>query len=384
VFDQPYSRVFTFNVLTDDMKLNVALVAPPYYQVPPAAYGGIESVMADLAEALIDDGHSVTVIGAAGEGPTRARFIRAWDRLVPERLGEPYPEIMNALRTRQVIARIADRIDVVHDHSTSGPLNADIYAQWGLPTVVTMHGPADDPDRRSYYSSLGTTVHMVAISDRQRVLAPEFNWAGTVHNAVKVEQWPFRDHKHDYALFLGRFSPDKGAHTALDAAHAAGVPLVLAAKCSEPSEREYYEREVVPRLTPRDTVFGLADAREKRILLANARCLLFPVQWEEPFGMVMIEAMACGTPVVALRAGAVPEVVVDGVTGIICDWPDQLADAILTVEHIDPATCRAHVASRFSVAGLARGYTKVYRKAILASSAAAREAATGPKPTFVA
>ena len=346
-------------------RLRVALVTPPYYQVPPAAYGGIEAVVADLADALVEDGHHVTIIGAGVPG-TSAEFVRTWDRLVPERLGEPYPEIMNALLTRRAVGKLVGQIDVVHDHTTSGPLNAEVYARWGLPTVVTMHGPADDPDLRSYYGALGSSIHMVAISHRQRSLAPELNWVATVHNAMRIDQWPFQDTKGDYALFLGRFSPDKGAHTALEVAHEAGLPLVLAGKCTEPSEKEYFAAEVQPRLGPDDVMFGIADAREKRLLLANARCLLFPIQWEEPFGMVMIEAMACGTPVVAMSAGSVPEIVIDGVTGIVCDDRSQLAQALHDVTAIDPVACRAHVASRFSAAALAHGYTDAYRRAIAA------------------
>jgi glycosyltransferase involved in cell wall biosynthesis len=339
--------------------IRVALVTPPYFEVPPAAYGGIEAVVADLADALVDNGHSVVLIGA-GENKTKARFVRVWDRIMPERLGEPYPELMNASLTRNAIRDLVGHID----HSHSGPLNAETYARWGLPTVVTMHGPSDDPDFRSYYGSFGDSIHMVAISDRQRQLAPELNWIGTVHNALNVEQWPFHQNKNGYGLFLGRFSPDKGAHLALDAAHAVGMPLVLAGKIQEDLEKRYVEEQIKPRLGPDDVMFGVADSREKRILLSNARCLLFPVQWEEPFGMVMIEAMACGTPVVALRGGSVPEIVVDGVTGIICDTPAQLPAAIERVARFEPSACRAHVASRFSATALARGYAEAYRAAI--------------------
>jgi glycosyltransferase involved in cell wall biosynthesis len=343
--------------------LRIALIAPPYFEIPPAAYGGIETVVADLTDALVDNGHSVTLVGA-GENHTKADFIRAWPRVIPERLGETYPEVMNAIITRNVVRDLVGRIDVVHDHSLSGPLNAEIYARWGLPTVVTMHGPADDPDLRTYYGGMGSSVHMVAISGRQRALAPEFNWVGTVHNALRVNRWPYHETKQNYALFLGRFSPDKGAHLALEAAHAVGLPLVLAGKCQEELEKDYLENEVKPRLGPHDTLFGVADAREKRILLANARCLLFPVQWEEPFGMVMIEAMACGTPVVALRGGSVPEVIVDGVTGFICEAPSELPAALNTVGELSAADCRNHVARNFSADALARGYADAYRAAI--------------------
>ncbi|HEX2211877.1 MAG TPA: glycosyltransferase, partial [Mycobacterium sp.] len=170
--------------------------------------------------------------------------------------------------------------------------------------------------------------------------------------------------KQDYALFLGRYTPYKGAHLALEAAHRAGIPLVLAGKCDEPSEKAYFEEQVAPLLTDSDTVFGEADATSKRRLLANARCLLFPVQWEEPFGMVMIEAMACGTPVVALRGGAVPEVVDDGVTGFICGHPDELPSAIEASNRLDPAACRRHVASKFTVAQFGAGYEQIYSQVV--------------------
>jgi glycosyltransferase involved in cell wall biosynthesis len=168
--------------------------------------------------------------------------------------------------------------------------------------------------------------------------------------------------KGDYALFLGRFNECKAPHLALEAAHAAGIPLVLAGKCSEPPELAYFEKEVRPRLTEHDHVFGLADAAAKRKLLAGARCLLFPIRWEEPFGMVMIESMVCGTPVVALRGGAVAEVIVDGVTGRICDDPAELPAAIDQVSAMDPAACRAHVEANFGAETLGCGYEQIYHR----------------------
>jgi glycosyltransferase involved in cell wall biosynthesis len=344
----------------------VALVAPPYFDVPPAAYGGTEAVVADLANSLVDRGHQVYVIGAGKPG-TSATFVPVWDHTVPERLGEPYPEVMHAVAVRRAIERLdADQgLDVVHENTLSGPLNAGVYANMGLPTVVTVHGPVDGEMFR-YYRELGQDVSLVAISHRQRMLAAELNWVGTVHNALRLDTWPYQEKKEDFALFLGRFHPDKAPHLALDAAHAAGLPLVLAGKCAEPLEKQYFDRKVRPRLTETDQVFGVADAAAKRDLLSRARCLLFPVQWEEPFGMVMIEAMACGTPVVALRHGAVPEVVQHGVTGLICDSPDELPRALAEVTRIDPAACRKHVAEEFSAQELARGYERAYWAALTA------------------
>lgn len=344
--------------------LRIVLVAPPYFDVPPNGYGGVEAVVADLADTLVARGHQVTLLGA-GEPGTAAKFVPLWDRTLPDRLGEPYPEVMHALKVRSAIARIAasDRVDIVHDHTFAGPINAPAYRALGVPTVVTVHGPIDD-DLYPYYRELSGDVGLVAISDRQRELAPDLNWIGRVHNALRIDEWPLQPDKHDYALFLGRYAPYKGAHLALEAAHAAGIPLVLAGKCSEPSEKEYFEDCVRPLLTDDDHVFGEADAVSKRKLLAGARCLLFPIQWEEPFGIVMIEAMVCGTPVVALRRGAVPEVVVDGVTGFVRDRVEELPAAIDACRTLDPQACRRHVAANFDVAQFASAYEQIYRNAL--------------------
>jgi glycosyltransferase involved in cell wall biosynthesis len=357
------------NVDTEAIEpLRIALVAPPYFDIPPKGYGGTEAVVADLANALVKRGHRVTLLGAGAPG-TAARFVPLWDRPVSERLGQPYPEIMHALRVRRAIERLVDTdgVDIVHDHTFAGPLNIPLYKTLGLPTVVTVHGPIDE-DLYPYYRELGDDVGLIAISDRQRELAPDLNWVGRVHNSLAIDDWPFRAEKGDYALVLGRYAPYKGAHLALQAAHQAGLPLVLAGKCSEPAEQVYFDEQVRPLLTEDDHVFGQADAVSKRKLLAEARCLLFPIQWEEPFGMVMIEAMACGTPVVALRGGAVQEVLVDGVTGIVCDRPDELPAAIAKAQTLDPAACRRHVAANFGVGRFGSGYEQIYRSVVEAAT----------------
>jgi glycosyltransferase involved in cell wall biosynthesis len=350
----------------EERPLRIAMVVPPYFEVPPRAYGGVESVVADLTDALVERGHDVTLIGA-GQTGTSAKLVSVWPLPIPERLGEPMPEILHAALTREAVRDLAagPGIDIVHEHTCAGPLNAWGYAAMGLPTVVTMHGPVDE-DLSRFYRAVGSDIDLVAISDRQRHLAPSLNWAGRVHNAVRTETFPFRADHDGYALFLGRFHPHKAPHLALDAAHAAGLPLVLAGKCAEPIEKAYFASEVEPRLTATDEIFGEADADEKRRLLAGARCLLMPVRWEEPFGMVMIEAMACGTPVIALRGGAVPEIVVDGVTGFVLDDPSELPGAIARLDEIDPEACRARVAEHFDVTGLGAGYEAVYRDVLRA------------------
>lgn len=344
--------------------MKVALVAPPYFSIPPTAYGGVEAVVADLADALIDRGHDVTLL-CAGPSGTRARDHLLWDEPQSARLGEALIEVVHAGAVHRAIAEIAaaDGLDVVHDHTLTGALLAPGHP---VPTVLTCHGPML-PEIRSLYADMAPDLGLVAISHRQRALAPESAWIGTVHNAVRASDWPMRTTAPgdgEFALFLGRLHPDKAPHLAMDAAHAAGLPIVLAGKCAEPIELAYLEREVRPRLRERDVLFGMADATQKRDLLVRASCMLMPIVWEEPFGMVLIEAAVCGTPVVALRAGAVPEIVVEGVTGFVCDDLAAFTAAIGRVGQLDPQDCRDHAIANFGVERMAEGYERAYAAAI--------------------
>jgi glycosyltransferase involved in cell wall biosynthesis len=333
--------------------LSIALTLPPWFDVPPLAYGGIESLVADLADALVARGHEVVLVGAGVNG-TSARFLRTYDVAPSSRVGEAIPEVLQAAWTSRYLDGLD--IDVIHDHSLAGPLTARGRR---TPTIVTTHAPCGG-EMASYYRHLRTDVSFVAISEAQRRLAPDLNWVGRVHNAIRVAAYPFLSQKEDYVLFMGRFVPEKGAHLAIDAARAAGRRIVLAGKMREPCERAYFDAEVRPRLG-RDTEYvGEANAREKRRLFSGAHCLIFPIAWEEPFGLVMIEAMACGTPVVALNRGSVPEVVWDGVTGFVCERPDELPVAIDAADTIVPEACRRHVARNFDLSTMAAGYEDVY------------------------
>jgi glycosyltransferase involved in cell wall biosynthesis len=338
-------------------ELHIGMVAPPWYSVPPDAYGGIEEVVANLTRVLVERGHRVTLIGA-GEDDTPATFHRTYEQPPSERLGEPVPEVLHAAAAAQLLADLD--VDLVHDHSLAGPLTA---AGRSEPTVVTMHGPVGG-EMADYFRRLGETISLVAISDAQRELAPDMNWVATVHNGIDVDSFPFQEHKEDWLLFVGRFSPDKGAHLAIDAARAAGRYIVLAGKASEPNEKQYFEQEIRHRLGDDATYIGELDASAKRDLYAKAACLLFPIRWPEPFGMVMIEAMACGTPVVALNAGSVPEVVVDGTTGVVCDEVGELPAAIARIGAVRPTDCRAHVAQNFDIRRSAEKYEAVYRRLV--------------------
>ncbi|MDP9865418.1 MULTISPECIES: glycosyltransferase family 4 protein [Streptosporangium] len=346
--------------------LRIVMIAPPWYDVPPHGYGGIESMIAELVAGLSRRGHDVTLIGAGRPG-TSARFLATCDTPPSERIGEAMPEVLHAARAQALVAGLD--ADIVHDHSLAGPLTADTRP---VPTVVTCHYDVEG-EFGEYYRALGETVSMVGISDAQRRSAPDLNWAGTVHNAVETSSFPFREDKEDWVLWLGRFNGDKGAHLAIDAARAAGRRILLAGKLTEQVEHHYFDEQVRPRLGADAEYIGEADAVGKRELLAAARCLLFPVLWEEPFGMVMIEAMACGTPVVALGRGAVPEVVVDGVTGFVRGDAGELPEAVEAAGGLDPHACRAHVAGRFDVEVMTEEYEKVYRRVIAGPAGPAEE-----------
>ncbi|WP_428967135.1 glycosyltransferase family 4 protein [Micromonospora fluostatini] len=345
------------------------MVVPPWLSVPPPGYGGLEQVVAALVDALVRGGHRVTLFGAGRQHGTPADFVSTASDLQFDRLGEALPELAHLARVRQLVSP-AD-FDVVHDHTTIGPLVAGRRA---VPTVATVHGnPVGE-----YGQVLSDTDHgvgLVAISHAQRRANPGLPWVGTVHNAFETRDVPRKSvPSTGPVLWLARFSPDKGPDLAIRACRAAGLPLTLAGKCTEPAERRYYEQVVEPMLGPDVRVVLNADREAALRLLVESRCLIMPIQWEEPFGMVMVEAMATGTPVVALDRGAVPEVLRPGRTGLICAEPDELPGALRAVTRIDPAECVAHVAENFSTYRMALGYTAVYRS-FLAASVAAREPA---------
>jgi glycosyltransferase involved in cell wall biosynthesis len=335
--------------------LHVAVIAPPWLELPPTGYGGIEAVCADLVVALRRAGHRVTLVGVGHNG-TGATFVRTYDHPQTERLGQVVPEVVHAAALPAILTDLD--VDVVHDHTFAGPLLAPAHR---LPTVVTAHGPVGG-ELGDYYRTISRWVRLVAISDAQRACAPDIRWYGTVHNALDPTAYPIGTHKSEYALFLGRMCPEKGVRTAIRTARAAGIPLVIAAKCHDDAERRYFDEVVDPLLGDDVEWVGEVGGDAKLDLLARARCLLFPIDWEEPFGMVMIEAMACGTPVVATPRGSVPEIVRHGETGFVCADERALAAAVRAASTIDPARCRAEVEARFGADRMAAGYASIYQR----------------------
>ncbi|GGK42062.1 glycosyl transferase [Pilimelia terevasa] len=352
--------------------LRIAMVVPPWYELPPAGYGGIEAMCSVLIDKLSDRGHDVVVLGAGSRCGTAGTFVSLMDEPQHQRLGEVMPAALHAARVGRILRRGA--FDVVHDHSPAGPLTAYHH---GSPTVVTVHG-SPVGELGDFLANLDDRVRPVAISRSQRQSRPDLDWLATVHNAVDLSQFVARPATDGPALWLARMSPDKGADLAIEACRRAGVPLVLAGKCSEPAERRYFDSVIRPMLGDDVEVVLDADRQTSLRLLARSRCLILPIRWEEPFGMVMIEAMASGRPVVALRRGSVPEVVVDGVTGWICDTVDDLPAALHRTPELDPQACVAHVRAAFGADLMAHRYEVVYRRATdQARRAGARRPATG-------
>ncbi|MGC4897507.1 glycosyltransferase family 4 protein [Micromonospora sp. DT31] len=335
--------------------LRIAMVVPPWLPVPPPGYGGLEAVVAGLVDALVARGHAVTLFGAGDGHGTAAEFVSTGG-LQFDRMGEALPELAHLAHVERLVDP-AD-FDLVHDHTTIGPM---VAGRRRLPTVATVHGnPVGE-----YGTALRTVdpdVGLIAISHAQRRANPGLPWVATVHNAMPLEDFPRkRVPGAGPVLWLARFSPDKGPEVAIAACRRAGLPLTLAGKCSEAAEHRYLDEVVRPLLGADVTLVVNADRETVLRLLLDARCLVMPVQWAEPFGMVMVEAMATGTPVVALRRGSVPELVRSGITGFVCDHADELAAALRAAVGLDPADCVAHVARRFSVQRLAADHEAVYR-----------------------
>jgi glycosyltransferase involved in cell wall biosynthesis len=317
----------------------------------------VESLCAWLVDGLVARGHLVTLVGA-GKGRTRGRFLRALERPASARLGESLPEALHAALAATLLMGLD--LDVVHDFSLTGPL---VAAARGVPTLVTVHGDLRG-ELGDYYRAIGDRVGLVAVSWAQRRSAPDLPWVGMIPDGLPVDDYPFRQTKDRFALFLGRMSPEKGAHLAVEASRAAGLRLVVAGRCSLPHERAYFDRWVRPRLSRDVAWLGEVDTARKKDLLSRASCLLFPVRGPEPGGLVMVEALACGTPVVALGAGAVGEVVEHGRSGLIAERPEELDGLLGAVAEIDPLACRERARS-FDVAVMVRRYEALYAAAAM-------------------
>jgi glycosyltransferase involved in cell wall biosynthesis len=347
--------------------MRIAQIAPPFQSIPPAGYGGTERVVSLLTEELVRRGHDVTLF-ASGDSSTSARLIPTVDTALWRAVEVRDPLVYWAITAGLAYGRAAEgAFDVVHSHlDFHGFACASLVA---TPTVTTLHGRLDLPDLPRLYARF-PTMPVISISDSQRGPLPNANWAGTVYNAVDTDRLRFNSRGGDYLAWLGRISPEKGLDRAIRIAQRAGIPLKVGARLplkdmSDANVRadwEHYERDVKPLLGGGgiELVGEVGDA-EKSDFLGNALALLNPIDWPEPFGLVMAEALACGTPVVARRRGSVPEVIADGVTGLIGENDDDLADLCARVGEVDRHACRREALRRFSPRAMVDGYEAIYR-----------------------
>jgi glycosyltransferase involved in cell wall biosynthesis len=335
--------------------MRIAVVSPVWFAVPPARYGGIEWVVSLLADGLVDAGHEVTLF-ASGDSRTKAELEAVFERAPSELIGRSLPELRHVLAAFER----SGEFDVVNDHT--GPLGVALGGLAEAPVVHTVHGPLNGEPGEVYaaLSRVAPEVGLISLSLNQRRPQPELNWVGNCPNALDLQLYPCKPHRGEYLLFLGRMSPEKGAHRAIAVAMESGLPLKLAGKRSEPKEREYFRQLVEPHLVDGIEYLGEVTHGEKVELLQDARVTLFPIEWEEPFGLVMIESMACGTPVVASRYGAVPEVIAHGRSGIVVDDYREMAAAIEAADALDPLECRRYVEERFAPERMVADYLRVY------------------------
>jgi glycosyltransferase involved in cell wall biosynthesis len=346
--------------------MRIGLIAPPWVPVPPPTYGGTEIVIDNLARGLQSLGHDVQLF-TVGESTCPVTKQFRFSHAIPA-MGAGLPEAAHVLAAYDALDH---QVDIIHDHTTLGPLLAGRHPDRHPPIVTTNHGPFTH-DASLLFAEVAPDVAIVAISHNQAASAGTVPIAAVIHHGVDLELYQPGRGQGGYLLFMGRMTPEKGAHRALRAAKRAGHRLVIVAKMREPEERAYYQQCVAPLLGPGDSRPRELPVQRRRELLQGAKALLNPIAWPEPFGLVMIEALAAGTPVLAFPNGSAPEIVDDGVTGFLCADEDDLTAAIGRLDTIDRSACRRAAEQRFSLDRMVRAHEGLYRRVLLGAQPVAR------------
>jgi glycosyltransferase involved in cell wall biosynthesis len=339
--------------------MRIAQVAPLVESVPPPGYGGTERVVAYLTDELVNEGHEVTLF-ASGDSQTNAKLVPCAPRSL--RLDDTVVDhLAHQVVQLEAVAALADRFDIIHWHVDY--FHFPMSRRLGVPHVTTLHGRLDLPDLVPVYDEFGE-MPIVSISDDQRAPLPQANWAATVYHGMPLDELLPHPEPGNYLAFIGRISPEKRADRAIEVARRAAMPLRIAAKVDD-QDREYFEREIEPLLEADHVDFiGEIGPEEKNDFLGGARALLFPIDWNEPFGLVMIEAMACATPVIAYRSGSVPEVIDEGESGFIVEDIESATAAVARLGEVDRSGVRSTFERRFSVARMAQDYLEVYERLV--------------------
>jgi len=337
--------------------MRIGQVSPLYESVPPKLYGGTERVVSYLTEELVRQGHDVTLF-ASGDSETAADLVAVTPRSL--RLDDHcVDQLAHHIVLVERVRQMAREFDVIHYHIDY--LHFPVSRRMSVPYVTTLHGRLDLPDLQPVYREFHDTP-IVSISDAQRVPLPHAGWIATVPHGLPVDLYDGHESPGDYLAFIGRISPEKGADRAIEIARRSGLPLRIAAKVDD-VDRAYFEEHIEPLLQGEGVEFvGEIGERDKNEFLGRARALVFPIDWPEPFGLVMIEAMACGTPVVAFPGGSVPEVLEDGVTGFIVDTVADAVAAVRRTGDLDRRRCRTEFEHRFTAERMARDYVAVYER----------------------
>jgi glycosyltransferase involved in cell wall biosynthesis len=339
--------------------MRIAQVAPLYESVPPRYYGGTERVVSWLTERLVALGHDVTLF-ASGDSVTNARLIPACKKAL--RLDSECidPLAHHVLMVEQVFA-LAERFDLIHFHIDYLPFSR--IRRERVPSLTTLHGRLDLPHLVPLYREF-STIPLVSISNAQRKPLPWVNWMTTIHHGMPAEALPISVSEGSYLAFLGRISPEKRVDRAIEIAIRSNRQLKIAAKIDR-VDQEYFEAEIKPLLNhPLVEFIGEIDDAKKADFLRNAAALLFPIEWPEPFGLVMIEAMSCGTPVVAFPFGSVPEIIADGICGFVVHDIDEAVKAVAHIDSIDRAGCRKHFEQNFTDERMASDYLSIYQRLV--------------------
>lgn len=337
--------------------MKIAQIAPIAERVPPKKYGGTERVVHALTEELVRRGHDVTLF-ASGDSVSSAKIESVYPRSLREaKIPDLYGLNPWSLLNTGLAYELQDEFDIIHDHTV--PMSLPTANIATTPVVATMHGAFTATNRRLFQTLKGPGI--VSISESQVFSAPGINHLGTVYNGLPMEHYPFGAEPGNYLLYVGRLSMEKGVHHAIEVAEQLDLPLILAAKL-DPVDQTYFRNYIEPRLSERVQWIGEVDEDERNKLMANALCFLHPVTWREPFGLTLIEAMACGSPVIAFNRGSIPEIIQTGVTGFVVEDTDSMIDAVASIRDISRQACRDHALSKFNDKVMTDGYEALYKK----------------------